>query len=340
MKVLRFVVILVVLVATAAGAFLLWARSAAEARFARTWQIEPHPVPVPWPLTEEEIAKIEANRAATPMPGGPDSQPVRPKISRDQLQKVALARAVARGRNLVDTRLACRACHGSDLGGAVVMDAAPVGRLAGPNITQGAGSVVKDFTTTDWERIIRHGVNQRGLTSSMPAIDYEGLSDREVSDIIAYVQSYPPIDRELAPSHLGPVLWVNYALGAIAPAAERIDHARERPKVPPAASASTEYGAHISKVCRGCHRLDYRGGKIAEGDPAWPPASNLTPHETGLKGWTKAQFIKAMREGVRPDGRVLDAKAMPWPAFGQMGDMELEAMYVYFMSLEAKRTGS
>ena len=33
-----------------------------------------------------------------------------------------------------------------------------------------------------------------------------------------------------------------------------------------------------------------------------PIVANLTPDETGLKAWSEADFIRALREGRRPDG--------------------------------------
>ena len=349
MRLIKGLLVIGLLLILAAGGFLVWARASTQARFARSWDVPAHPVPVPWPLTADEIEAVRTDRAAhaatqaaqeqagddtddagEDTKSAPQEDP--PELTPTDLQKIATARAIERGAALVDTRLGCRECHGDDFGGKVVMDVAAVGRIAGPNITSGQGSVVKNFSSTDWVRILRHGINQRGQTSSMPAVDYESLSDREISDIIAYVRSYPPVDRTLEPSAMGPMLWIGYALGQLTPAAERIDHERARPRLPPVATVSVAYGEHVSKVCRGCHRMDYRGGPIKDGDPDWPPATNLTPHETGLKGWTKAQFIKAMREGIRPDGSKVDP-VMPWPAMGRMGDVELQALHLFFQSL-------
>ena len=34
-----------------------------------------------------------------------------------------------------------------------------------------------------------------------------------------------------------------------------------------------------------------------------PIVANLTPHETGIKGWSHADFVRAMREVKWPDGK-------------------------------------
>ncbi len=242
--------------------------------------------------------------------------------------------SVERGRELVTTRLGCHECHGADFGGGVVMDVVPVGRLSGPNLT----TLPEDYTIAQFDLIVRHGVRRDGTTAMMPAIDYEGLSDAELADVFAYTRSFPEVERDLAPSHLGPVLWFLTATGSSRPAAFLIDHDKVRPAQPPPVESTLEYGEHLAKVCRGCHRMDYSGGPIEAGNPDWPPASNLTPHRTGLAGWTKQDFRRAMREGISKDGTTIDP-SMPWRSMGQMADQELDAMFAYFASLPPATTG-
>ena len=70
-----------------------------------------------------------------------------------------------------------------------------------------------------------------------------------------------------------------------------------RPSKPPASS-----WAGTSRRCAiGCHGPNLSGGKVS-GDPNMPLVANITPHESGLKGWTEADFIRALREGKRKDG--------------------------------------
>lgn len=109
--------------------------------------------------------------------------------------------------------------------------------------------------------------------------------------------------------------------------------------MPPPAEVSLEFGGHLAKVCVGCHREDYSGGPMPGGDPGWPPAANLTPHEDGLKGWTTDDVVRAFREGVRPDGSAIDP-AMPWSTLGKMTDVELQALGTYLLALEPRPTGT
>jgi mono/diheme cytochrome c family protein len=60
---------------------------------------------------------------------------------------------------------------------------------------------------------------------------------------------------------------------------------------------------------------------------------NLTPDkETGLGNWTTDQIVKAIQQGVRPDGRVL-APIMPWRALANLTNTDALAIAAYLKSL-------
>lgn len=64
----------------------------------------------------------------------------------------------------------------------------------------------------------------------------------------------------------------------------------------------------------------------------FPP--NLTPdRETGLGSWSEADIVKAVRLGIRPDGRIL-APAMPYKAYGKLTDADASALAAYLKSLK------
>jgi hypothetical protein len=63
----------------------------------------------------------------------------------------------------------------------------------------------------------------------------------------------------------------------------------------------------------------------------WPP--NLAPdRETGLGAWSEAGIVKAIREGVRPDGRVL-APIMPRRNHAALPDEDAQALARYLKGL-------
>ena len=145
------------------------------------------------------------------------------------------------------------------------------------------------------------------------------------------------MDRDLGPTRLGLIFTFVGAFDATAFAATGIDHQRAHAAEPPRAAVSAEYGEHLVQICRGCHTPNLSGGKSA--DPNMGEVANLTPHETGLKSWTEADFIRALREGKRKDGTAIK-DVMPWRAFGQMQDDEIKAIFAYLQTVPALPKGT
>ncbi|MEY4484702.1 MAG: hypothetical protein RL693_2154 [Verrucomicrobiota bacterium] len=247
------------------------------------------------------------------------------------------AAAVERGKHLAITR-GCTDCHGPDLAGLKVMENGAMGTIYGSNITHGQGGLPASFRDEDYERAIRHGIGAdgRGLFL-MPSTDYALFSEEDMGALIAYLKSVPPVNRPTVPIALGPVSRALLTFGKIKLAADEIDHANIKPSVI-APGVTVEYGRYVANSCTGCHGANFSGGKIASGPPDWPPAANLTPHASGhLAKWSEADFTKSLREAKRPDGTELHP-AMP-RAFGQMHDMEIQALWTYFKTLPSAPTG-
>ncbi|MGH8198552.1 MAG: c-type cytochrome [Steroidobacteraceae bacterium] len=161
----------------------------------------------------------------------------------------------------------------------------------------------------------------------MAAIDFVNLSDHELSDVVAYFQSQPPVGQDLGPVKFGPVFTFLVATDSGAFSASDIDHETAHAPEPPESAPTPRYGEHFVQVCRGCHGERLSGGK-RNGDQHMPIVANLTPHETGLEYWKEADFICAIRGGKRKDGTAI-SEYMPWKAYSQMRDTELRAMYAY-----------
>ena len=322
-------VLAVILILAAGG--MGSARLIAGRRYNRQWTTHEVSFPIPFPLSDAELETLRRERLAA---GAPAADP----LAGIDLTAVALSRAVARGEHLVRTRVNCHGCHGPDLGGQVLIDQALVGFWASPNLTTGAGGVTASFSAADWDRAVRHGIRHTGQSSSMPSTEFVNLSDHELSDIVAYVRSRPPVDRAAKPIGIGPLFSFVVAFQSQALPAFAIDHQRPHAVEPPIETASAELGSHIAQVCRGCHGENLSGGKVAA-DPNMPLVANLTPHETGLRGWTEADFIRALREGKRKDGTAI-LTAMPWKAYGQMNDVELKALWAYLQTVPPMPKGN
>lgn len=111
-------------------------------------------------------------------------------------------------------------------------------------------------------------------------------------------------------------------------------------------TARGEYLATIMD-CGGCHT---RGAMTGKPDPAfhlagsdvgfelpglgyfYPPNLTADP-DAGLGKWSAADIVKAVRTGVRPDGRVL-APVMPYHSYGRLSDADANALAQYLKSLK------
>lgn len=79
------------------------------------------------------------------------------------------------------------------------------------------------------------------------------------------------------------------------------------------------------------------GGQVFDEQPFRAVASNITPDpETGIGRWTDAQIARAIREGVRPDGRII-GPPMPFELYRGISDDDLAAMVAYLRSVPAVR---
>jgi mono/diheme cytochrome c family protein len=249
--------------------------------------------------------------------------------------------AVARGAHLAIVR-GCLDCHTPDLGGGVVLEDPAIGLVYASNLTTGQGGVGSRYTDADWVRAIRHGVDVESKpVIFMPSWEFYTLSDQNLADIITYVKSVSPVDRQPRQNKMQLLirgLWAFNQLGSPMLSAESIDHTGPRPVAPPE-GVTAEYGGYLANGCTACHGSSLSGGPIPGAPPDFPPALNLTPGGE-LSGWTAADFIQTLRTGVTPSGHQIEPDYMPWPTFGQMTDDELTAIFLYLQSVPAKEYGN
>jgi mono/diheme cytochrome c family protein len=336
----------VVLLAGAGG--WVWVETTTSAITSKTYESHSVDFPVPFPLTEEEIAQLRTEKAAQLAAAAPPVDPKAPKtdaaappldpLEGVDLGAIAMERAVERGKHLVEARYACSECHGADFGGGTMVDDPAIGQLMGANLTLGSGSRTLEYKPADWDRIVRHGIRPDGTATPMPAKDFFAMSDRELSDIVAYIRSMPPVDRDMPPVKYGPLGKVLAATGQFVFSADsHPDHQAAHPVEPPPEAPDATFGKHIAQACTGCHRADFSGGPVAGGPPDWPPAANLTP--AGLTGWTYEDFKGAMLEGKRPDGTALRPPMADMPKMAKnMSETELQAMWAFLQTLPATPT--
>ena len=107
------------------------------------------------------------------------------------------------------------------------------------------------------------------------------------------------------------------------------------------AQGDAKRGAYLAKAagCLGCHTeakdraVPFAGGRALKTPFGTFYGPNITPHPgAGLGRWSEADFIRALRMGLRPDGAHY-FPAFPYPSFTRIADADLRDLWAYLRSL-------
>lgn len=250
----------------------------------------------------------------------------------DQIQRSSDPAVIARGEHLSKSVAGCatKDCHGADYAGGNTLAMGPVATLTGPNLTpKGVAAVYSDG---ELARVIRHGIKKDGRSAIfMPSQDFNWLPDSDLVAIVSYIRSVPPVDKPNGPVQIKPLgKIIDRRNQFVVDVARRIDHGNVKLAPPPAPTA--EYGSFLAKGCTGCHGERLSGGPIPGAPSSMPIPLNLTPHESGLKGWTYEDFEKLMTTGARKNGKTLDP-FMPIEGYKGMNETEKRALWAHLSTL-------
>jgi mono/diheme cytochrome c family protein len=112
-----------------------------------------------------------------------------------------------------------------------------------------------------------------------------------------------------------------------------------------AVAQDAERGAYVAKAagCISCH-TDYKnaGPEYAGGRGLPTPfgvfySPNITPDsETGIGAWSDADFVRALRDGVGPDGRHY-FPVFPYPSYTRLTEQDMLDLKAFLFSLPAVR---
>jgi mono/diheme cytochrome c family protein len=253
--------------------------------------------------------------------------------------------SVERGKYLMESVVACGNCHFArgpqgqplfekGLSGGMVFDI-PGMRAVAANITPDAETGIGKWTDAQLAKAIREGVrpDKSVVGPPMPIEFYRHMSDEDVAAIVAYLRAQAPVKNAVAKSQYNAPLPPNYG-----PPVKSVK--------PPPASDQLRYGKYLADIghCMECHTpRDAKGhlamAKIGAGGQVFPGpwgqsvSRNLTPHETGLKGWTDAQIATSIRTGMDREGKPYK----PPMAFGfykNINDADMAALVKYIRSLK------
>ncbi len=107
------------------------------------------------------------------------------------------------------------------------------------------------------------------------------------------------------------------------------------------AQGDAKRGEYLAKAggCVGCHTEEgkeavaYAGGRALKTPFGTFYGPNITPHpQAGIGRWSEADFIRAVREGRRPDGANF-YPAFPYPSFTHVTDADLRDLWAFLRSL-------
>jgi len=255
---------------------------------------------------------------------------------------------VANGKNLVFT--SCSGCHYNRTANKLIgnrMNDLPriLGKLYSANLTNSEMyGITRHYTDAQLSYLIKTGIKNNGRF--IPYMLRPNMADADVNDIIAYLRSKDAAvaagDTTVGTTHL------NF-FGRLAIHTRKPEPFVENIHRPDDAITNGRYYVDIAG-CFHCHSkgltsLNYlhpekskhymQGGekfKTPNGEKIH--ASNLTPDKgTGIGYYSKADFRKAVKDGVTPDGRQLRP---PMDKYDHLTDKQVDDVYAYIQTLSAK----
>jgi mono/diheme cytochrome c family protein len=199
------------------------------------------------------------------------------------------------------------------------------------------------------------GTDGRNLLPLMPYWVFHNMTDEDADSIVAYLRTLPPVQHMSSPNQP--------PFTEPAEAAPPMDPDDVPMPVDGFAEVDSalrgRYLTAMASVCVDCHTPEVTPGSFmfdftrvfggGRGFPAplfgypVPPypevifTSNLTPHATGLEGYTAADVIRAMKEGLDKQGAGICAPTHSGPSspYAGLTDQDVEDIANYIISLPA-----
>ncbi|MEM7152419.1 MAG: c-type cytochrome [Myxococcota bacterium] len=259
---------------------------------------------------------------------------------------------VARGKRLVS--MLCNRCHfdgkTDTLSGRSLDDiTSRLGDLRAPNITRDPEFGIGSWTPGELALLLRTGLHPKTELLIMPPVmpRWPKLADDDLMAIVAFLYSDDPW---VAPTQSEPEA-TDYSL--LATLRSWVTWSPlSYPRTPieaPSRDGLEKYGAYLVDDvfhCAMCHTDDWTGqtgpelrslSSYMEGDVIFLDvnevilrSANLTPHETGLAGWTGDAMHRALVEGFDPDGNLV---RWPMPRYPGLSRSDSEAIFAYLQTV-------
>jgi len=281
------------------------------------------------------------------------------------------AAKIERGRYLIENVAGCPDCHtarkadgsfdtskklaGIDCFVDIDPTNAQFGCISTANLTNHATGLA-NRTDAQIKDMLQKGVRPDGkfLNSFMPYYLFGNINAADADAMVAYLRSTTGIDHTVT-ANQGP--WTPVAAAAPVVNLDIIPMPRADYSDKEAAMRGRYLAANVGP-CLDCHTQGTAPGspepkvwakalqgsepfaRDAFGLPPFLPetiySANLTPHTSGLAGWTVADVVKALKEGVSKDGTLVCPPMPVGPngAFGGLSDADATDIAHFIVSLE------
>ena len=228
--------------------------------------------------------------------------------------------SIVEGQRLATIRGCFGGCHGKHAEGAVMFDEPMIARVIAPNLTAAA----RKYSAAELANIIRNGVRPGGQSLMvMPAEVFAGLTDADLSRIIAFLKSLPALPGPTAGASLGPLGRIGLASGKFKTVAQLIAET-----VPPPAATGEQaaFGRYLARtICAQCHGTSLRG----DSNPDFS-----SPSLQIVAAYSADSFTQLLRTGVALGGRNLPTMSpSARRLLSQLNDEEIAALYSYLHTM-------
>lgn len=244
----------------------------------------------------------------------------------------------------------CASCHatpGQDdktrLGGGLGLHS-PFGTFYVPNISPHPRDGIGSWSQADFIRAMREGLTPDGrhYYPSFPYTSYQRMTPDDLADLFAHLKTLPQVEGRARDHALPFPFDIRRSLGAWKLAF--LDGQTFKPD--PSRSAEWNRGAYLVEGpghCAECHSprtlagnipadRRFAGGPDPEGQGGFIP--NITPDESGLKAWSKADIAELLKTGFTPEyDSVGGSMAAVIRNTSQLTDADRAAMAEYLKSL-------
>jgi mono/diheme cytochrome c family protein len=257
--------------------------------------------------------------------------------------------SVARGAYLAASA-GCDQCHtdtadggGPYAGGRKLVT--EFGTIRTPNITPDRDTGIGRWSAADFTRAMRYGLAPDGshYVPAFPFRNYGRLTDRDLADVKAFLDSLPSLSRP----NLGAADSLALAQRAWAAVGVWADGASNPWQPDPTRDPVIERGAYLVATlgrCDGCHTpRTWLGAPDMERQLTGygRTGPNLTPDpEHGIGKWSEDDIITLLKEGQEPDGDFVGGAMVEIVRnTTRLNDADRKAIAAFLRSLPAKPLG-